>query len=76
MRRMSAKWCLKQIVYLAEHSVVMISATLAFWYITKRGLTFSLSLFINDKEYCADFLRLEQGAHAEFSSGQNKQKRH
>ena len=35
-----------------------------------------MGLFINDKEYCADFLRLEQGAHAEFSSGQNKQKRH
>ena len=33
-------------------------------------------MFINDKEYCGDFLRLEQGVHTEFSSGQNKQKRH
>ena len=33
-------------------------------------------MFINDKKCCADFLRLEQGVHAEFSSGKYKQKKH
>ena len=42
--------------------------------VSKQGGT--QGVFINDKEYCADFLRLEQGVHVEFSSRQNKQKRH
>ena len=31
-------------------------------------------LFINDKEYCADFLRLEQGAHTDFHQDKTNRK--